>query len=131
VKKMSVSYNAASFTSVLNVADFDAETMENLVNVAINVLNMFGADTIPNMDGGGAGTKTVTLTSKQAGAVFLTVRQIYDGFWKPRGTTVIQGQSITIADVLANPTIVATIEKIASRLSEVAFVVAEDTSGIE
>ena len=128
---MSVSYNAASFTSVLNVADFDAETMENLVNVAINVLNMFGADTIPNMDGGAPGAKTVTLTSKQAGGVFLAVRQIYDGMWKPRGTTSTRGDSLSIADVLANPTVVALLEKIASRLSEVAFVVAEDTSGIE
>jgi hypothetical protein len=124
-------YNAASFSGPLNDSSISATNMENIVNIAINVLNMFGAATITNMNSGAAGSKTVTLTSKQAGAVFLTVRQIYDSFWKPRGTTVTQGQSVTLADVLANPTIVATIEKIASRLSEVAFVVAEDTSGIE
>jgi len=124
-------YNAASFSGPLNDSSISATNMENIVNIAINVLNMLGAATITNMNGGAAGSKTVTLTSKQAGAVFFTVRQIYDGFWKPRGTTVTQGRSITIADVLANPTIVETIRLAAQRLSSISFVVAEDTSGLE
>ena len=123
-------YTAASFSGPLNDASVSATNMENLVDIAINMLNMLGAETITNM-AGGPGTKSVTLTSKQAGAVFIVVRQIYRGFWiGPKGSTTL-GQSITEGDVLANPTIVATIEKVASRLSEVAFVVAEDTSGIE
>ena len=124
-------YTAASFSDPLNDSSISAENMENIVNVAINVLNMFGAATITNMNGGAPGAKTVTLTSKQAGGVFLAVRQIYDGMWKPRGTTSTRGDSLSVADVLANPTVVGLLEKIAHRLSEVAFVVAEDTSGIE
>lgn len=124
-------YTAASFSGPLNDSSISAENMENIVNVAINVLNMFGAATITNMNGGAPGAKAVTLTSKQAGGVFLAVRQIYDGMWKPRGATSTRGDSISVVDVLANPTVVALLEKIAHRLSEVAFVVAEDISGIE
>jgi hypothetical protein len=125
------SYNAANFSGVLNDSSISAENMENLVNVAINVLNMFGAATIPNMNSGAAGSKTVSLTSKQAGAVFLAVRMIYRGFWIGPKATGIAGMSLTEADVLANPTIVETIKLAAARLSSIAFKVAEDTSGIE
>jgi len=124
-------YNAASFSGPLNDSSISAANMENIVDIAINVLNMFGAATITNMNGGAAGSKTVTLTSKQAGAVFLAVRLIYRAFWiGPKGSTTL-GQSISEADVLANSTIVETIKLTARRLSSISFVVAEDTSGIE
>lgn len=126
-----VSYDADDFQDVLNDASISDETMERLVDVAIDTLNVLGAETITNMNGGAPGAKTVTLTSKQHGAVIFALRQIYLGVWKKPTATTTLGQSISVSDVLANPTIVALLEKMAHRLSEVAFVVAEDTSGIE
>lgn len=125
-------YTAASFSDLLNDASISATNMELIVDAAINSLNLLGAETITNM-AGDAGAKTVTLTSKQHGAVVYAVRLIYLGVWKVQqiGASSTLGQTLSTADVFANPTIVALLEKAAERLSEIPFIVAEDTSGID
>lgn len=125
-------YTASHFSGLLDDASISATNMENLVDSAIDLLNLFGAETISNMSGD-AGAKTVTLTSKQHGGVVQAVRVIYMGVWRNLqiGSSGLQGQTMSTTDVLANPTVVTLIEKIAERLSEIPFIVAEDTSGIE
>src|SRR3990170_2309498 len=93
--------------------------MEYIIDTSIDVLNIFHAD-IPNMTGS-TGSKTVSLESAQAGAVKIVTRIIYYGFWK--GITTTQGPgglgSITIPDIMSNPTIWGAIKEIARELREV------------
>lgn len=119
------SYTAANFKTILNDASIDEDDVEMLVNVAVGTLNLLGAATISNMS-----SKTISLTSKQFGAVVFATRQIYHGVWKKQPSTSIGGWSISEMDVLANPTLSALLEKFAARLSSIAFKVAEDDSGI-
>jgi hypothetical protein len=122
------SYSASDFSSLLHDTTINATTMETIVDAAIDTLNLFGADTISNMSGD-AGEKTVSLTSKQHGAVVFAVRQIHLGLYKREqiGATSTLGPSFTINDVLANPTIVETIKLAAKKLSPIAFKVGEAT----
>jgi len=80
---------------------------------------------------GDAGSKTVTLTSRQRGGVFHLARIIYFEFFKDRKGGSVGSFTITAIDLLANPTVMATVEKIAKKLGTVDFLVGEDTSGIE
>ena len=124
-----VSVSASDFKNVMHITDSDTN-MEYVLDMAINTLNLFGAEAIDNMSGD-AGSKTVTLTSKQQGGVFLAAQIIYEQMFKDRGNVGIGGVTVTTADLLANPVVMSTIEKIAKKLSTVNFHVAEDTSGLE
>jgi len=124
------SVTAQNFIDVMNISD-STTNMEYVLDLAIDTLNLYGATTINNMVGS-AGSKTVTLTSKQRGGVFHLARIIYRDFYKEAGkTTSIGGLTVTAIELLANPTVESAIEKIARRLSTVDFHVGEDTSGIE
>ena len=79
---------------------------------------------------GDAGSKTVTLTSKQQGGVFLAAQIIYEQMFKERGNVGMGGLTVTTTDLLANPVVVSTLQKIAKKLSTVYFHVGEDTSGL-
>jgi len=111
-------------TALCSVAE-----MENLIDVAIDTLNLFGAPTIDYMTGT-TPTKTITLTSKQRGSVLLVVRNIYYGLFRGKDTVSAGGVTITASDVLANPEIVKLIKLAAKKLQTVSFGVGEDTSGL-
>jgi len=128
VKKL-VSVTATDFINVMNITD-SATNMEYVLDLAIDTLNLYGATTIANMSGT-AGSKTVSLTSKQKGGVFLVARDIYYGVFKGIENITVAGLAVTISDVLGNPTIARTIETVARRLTTVDFHVGEDTTGYE
>ena len=73
------SVTAQDFINVMAITD-DAEDIEYVMDLAIDRLNIYGAD-LDNMTGD-AGSKTVTLTSAQRGAVFTVSRFIYNLFLK-------------------------------------------------
>lgn len=123
------SVTASDFINVMGITD-SATNMEYVLDLAIDTLNLYGAESIDNMSGG-AGTKTVTLTSRQRGGVFHLARVIYFEFFKDRRSASGGGINVTAIELLANPTVMSAVEKIAKKLSTVDFHVAEDTSGIE
>jgi len=123
------SVTAQNFIDVMNITD-STTNMEYVIDLAIDTLNLYGAEAITNMTGL-AGSKTVTLTSKQRGGVFHLARTIYHEFFQTRETAGLGPMSVSSVELLANPTIMLAVEKIAKRLKTVDFAVGEDTSGIE
>jgi hypothetical protein len=130
-----VSVTAATLKGVMDLADAiisDTE-MEGIIDLAVDVLNLYGAPDLANMSGT-AGTKTLSLTSKEKAAVFLVARDIYYGFFEDKESVSVGGVSVTTSDVLSNAELKATIQLAAKKLQhadELAFNVGEDTSGID
>ena len=94
-----------------------AATLEEILDCAIDALNLYSRGDLPNMSGT-AGSKSVSLDSGQAGAVKLVARAIYHGFYKGIDTTTIQGMTLTAGDVLGNPAVLATLKEAARQLAE-------------
>jgi hypothetical protein len=130
-----VSVSASDFDAVLNLAGSPSATvLETILDLAIDSLNIYGAS-LSNMSGT-VGSKTVTLETKERGAVFIVAREIFQKFYKGAGTaTPSGGFTITVGDLLNDNEFASLCEKLAHKLASssqgVAFVVAEDTSGIE
>lgn len=73
---VSVAYSDLHNVLNLTVSDITAVKTEALLDQAIDLLNLYANQSISNMAGSG-GSKTVTLTSKQRGAVFEVAKAIY------------------------------------------------------
>jgi hypothetical protein len=118
----------------MNIDD-SATNIEYVLDLSIDVLNIYGAS-LDNM-AGGAGTKTVTLTSQQRGGVFVMAREIYKKFPKDAGTTAAHSAlSVTESDILKDKELMELAETIGNRLeaasyTDIPFIVATDTSGID
>jgi len=107
-----------------SISDADAAFV---LNGAIYLLNTFGAGLTDLVAGTG------TYTSKQTGAIMAMAQQIYAKHFKnASGQTSINLGSIS-ASYSGDMQLLAFAEKLAERLksSSIAFVVAEDTSGLE
>jgi hypothetical protein len=127
------SVTATHFKNVMNV-DTSTTNLEYVLDLAIDSLNIFGAE-LSNMSGT-AGSKTVTLTSKQRGGVFIIAREIYQKFYKDAGShATISGLSLSASDLLTDDAFYGLCEKIGHKLAStsegIAFTVTEDTSGID
>lgn len=126
-----VSYTASELAAFLRIStpgDVSVETMEAIIDTAIETLTLEGASGLSYMSGS-AGSKTVSLTVKQRAAVLFVARLIYhSGDVK---TVSAGGVTAAAVDLLADPEYARRIHRYAQRLSEVPFIVAEDTSGIE
>lgn len=99
-----VSVTYSSFHSVMNltIGDIPAVNTENLLDWAIDTINLYGNVSITNM-AGVAGSKTVTLTSKQRGAVFLMAKFLYPSYRGPKDKVSVDGISIQNVDPLFIP----------------------------
>lgn len=112
-----VSLTAATVKLILNDSAISDTDMEILMDVAVDLLNLYGAE-ISNMTGA-AGTKTVSVESKQKGALMIATRAIYYGFWKGIENVGISSLSVSVSDVLANPAVISSIKDAAARLKEI------------
>ena len=126
------SVKASDWKNVMNLTDKPTDTQaEYILDLAIDTLNLFGA-TLSNMTGETPGSKTVTLTSKQRGAVFHAARAIYYGFFKEIKVASTGGVTVSVTDLVSNPEVVKTIKEAAKRLEAkdtgIPFVVAHADS---
>lgn len=112
-----VSVTGTIFKSVINDSVISDTNAEYMLDLAIDVLNLYGAD-LSNMTGA-AGSKTVNLESKEKGAVFLVARAIYYGFYKGIEPGIVDTVTVGATDVLGNPTILASIKEAARQLTEI------------
>ena len=101
----------------ITVADISAINAEKIIDLAVDCLNLYGAD-LPNMTGT-AGAKSLSLESKEKGAVFMVVRAVYYGFYKGLDVVGISSLSASSPDVMSNSTIAAVIKDAGHLLSEV------------
>ena len=112
-----VTISASNFKNLFNEADFEEEHAEEIIDLAIDILNLYSDADLPNMTGT-AGSKTVSLESKEKGAVFVVARAIYWGFYKGPQATAIQGQSLSPADVMGNSAVIQSVREAARMLAE-------------
>lgn len=127
------SVSGQDLINVMNLpATFTVTHAEYVLDLAIDTLNLYGAN-LSNMNGSNpAGSKTVDLTSKQRGAVFHAARAIYYAFFKEIEAVAVGELSVSVTDLASNPVVLKTIKEAAKRLeakdSGIPFVVAHADS---
>ena len=104
----------------LTTDEITAANTENLLDLSIDLLVLYSGDSISNMSGD-AGSKTVTLTQAQRGAVFLVARQLYYSFYEDITPASAGPLGINPTDVLANPTMERLLRLASRRLQPKAF----------
>jgi len=113
-----VAINADTFKKIFGLeADFDDEKAEEIIDLAVDLLNLYGDADLANM-GGATGSKTLNLESKQKGAVFVVARAIYYGFYNEPGSQSFQGQGGSMPDVMASPAVMLAVKEAARQLAE-------------
>lgn len=111
-----VSVSATDFKNIIQDSDISDENTERILDLAIDCLNLYGAE-LANM-GGTAGSKTVSLESKEKGAVFIVARAIYYGFFKGVETSTIGGLTVSSPDLMSNQAVLASVKEASRRLTE-------------
>ena len=112
-----VTITASTLDTLLNLSSgVPDETLEDLIDASIDLLNLFGAD-LPNL-AGAAGSKSVSLESREAGAVKLVARAVYHAFYKGIDTSSVHGLSYSQTDLLGNAVVVQSVQTAARMLAE-------------
>ena len=106
----------------LSTADLPLITGEAIIDLAINCINNLGTLEISALSGT-AGSKTLTVDSNERAAIMYGARAIYYGFYRGVDHVQVGNINLTVPDVLANPEVRSTLEKLAQNLHE------EDWSG--
>jgi len=114
------SLTAAKVKSLMHLTDGNISdtNMEYVIDQAINELNLEGNLDLPNM-GGTAGSKTVSLESREAGAVQRVARVIYYSFYKKLGSGGLSGMTASSPDLASDPTVQQAVKEAARRLVEI------------
>jgi hypothetical protein len=107
----------ATLQTLLHDTDIEEETCEDIIDLAVDLLNLFGAD-ISNMTGA-AGSKTLSVESREKGAIMLSARAIYYGFYKGVDSANVGSATVSVSDIMGNATVMNTIKEAAGRLKEV------------
>ena len=111
----------ATLTDLLNLSvpsDITAANAEKVIDQAIDSLNLYGDLDIPNMTGT-AGTKSVSITSGERGAILMVARAVYYGFYKGLDTTSVQSLNVASPDLMSNPQVLGAIKEAAEMLKDV------------
>lgn len=112
-----VNVQASDLDTLLHLThDVPDATLEVILDQAIDLLNLYGAD-LANMTGT-AGSKTVGLESKERGAVFHVARAVYYSFYKGVDSTSVGGMVVSTPDLMSNPNVLRTVREAANKLNE-------------
>lgn len=106
---VAVTYSTLHSLLHLVVADISAADTENLIDQAIDKLNLYGlgAFTISNLTGA-AGSKTVTVTSQERGAIMEVASSIYYLQYK-------EPSGMSISSLSQSPPTTAPVDEVAKR----------------
>jgi len=130
--------NAASLKSLVNDTTMAASSAEEIIDQSINELDTFGL-ALTNMTGV-AGTKTLTVTSAEKGAILALAMEYYQ-YYRSSGSSATSvnvsglGYSTNTSTGGSMGRIHEVAEKLAQQLmttqQDIAFSVGQDTSDIE
>jgi len=110
---------ASDLDAILNLAGQVSNTnLEKIIDLAIDCLNLYGNLDLPNMSGT-AESKTVSLESREKGAVFIVARAIYYSFYKGVESSTVGGLSVSTPDLMSNQTVLAAVKEAARQLAEI------------
>jgi len=102
----------------LTDSDITDATMETVIDQAIDELNLEGNLDLPNM-GGTAGSKTVSLESRERGAIQRVARAIYYSFYKGIETSSVANLTVSSPDLVSDPNVQRAVREAARRLVEI------------
>jgi hypothetical protein len=112
-----VSLTATLFKVVIHDSVLNSTTAEYIIDLAISEINL-RSDVDLSLMSGTAGSKTVSLESKEYAAVMEAARAIYYGFYKGIENSSVGGIAVNSPDLKSNPNVDAQIERAARRLAE-------------
>lgn len=105
--------------NILNDPNLSGPVAEQILDFSIDLLNLRGCD-LSNMSGD-EGSKTLTVTSRERGAIFFVAHAIYPSL--TRGGSGPSGSygplNLTVKDLLSDPTILAAVDQAAEKLKQV------------
>lgn len=107
---------ATEFKTLISDAGLAVATAEIIIDQAIDFLNLYGAE-LSNL-GGTAGTKTVSVESKEKGAIYFVARAVYDSFYKGTEGVGVGALALTTADLMSNSAVLQTVKEAARHLTE-------------
>ncbi len=100
----------------MNLPQLANDVAEFVLDSSIDVLDLFSGGSISNL-GGTVGTKSLSVTNGQRGAILLVARAVYYGFQKDLTGRTVGDITIQPTDLLSNAKVMETIQLAASRLS--------------
>jgi len=113
-----VSVTADTFKDLMNLPTLDDADVEQILDMAVDCLNLYGQLDMSNM-AGTAGSKTLNLTSQQKAAVFIVARAIYYGFYLHLSSSSVGGLTVTTpSDLMANIVVSESLHEAARLLME-------------
>ncbi len=113
---MGIVINAELIKSTLKIPTaVSNQSVEDLADATIDIMNSLGAD-IPNMSGS-AGTKTLSVDSKQRGKFWLGIRATYNSL-KDLTSKSVGDISFQPADLLSNDIVMQQLTKAANLAAE-------------
>ena len=113
-----VSVTADTFKDLMNLPTLDDADVEQILDMAVDCLNLYGQLDMSNM-AGTAGSKTLNLTSQQKAAVFIVARAIYYGFYLRLSSGSVGGLTVTTpSDLMANIVVSESLHEAARLLME-------------
>lgn len=107
----------ADLTTLMNLTvpdDISIIQVENIIDTAVNTLNIYNAG-IANLTGT-AGSKTASYTSKQWGCIINVARAVYYSFFKDLDQAHLQGMSVNTNDLLKEPAVLKMVQDMAAQL---------------
>jgi len=113
-----VSVTYSSLTGLLNLdvpGDLSAAQAEDILDMAINQINLFANVSVSNMSGT-AGSKTVTLTRSQWAAVYLVARVLYESGFKGVDGASTGGVTDSPSDPMSNRAVMDMVQQACSML---------------
>ena len=115
-----VTITGSDFKGLIQDASISDTNAEKIVDEAIDLLNLYGEDLDLSNLSGTAGSKTVAVTSKKRGAIYLFARAVYATFWMnaSNANVGIGGLSVTLGEVMGNPITFGALKEAAQLLRE-------------
>jgi len=112
------SLTASNIDTLFNLNGQISDTIiETWIDYAIDKINGYGPE-LPNMSGT-AGSKTVSLESKERGVVLDVVRTIYYSCYKGVASSTVGGLQVSTPDLMSNQTVLDAIKEAARMLNEI------------
>ncbi len=118
-----VTVTGAEFALLIADTGLSATNAEYILTQTVDLIKLYGGEevSLSNLSGT-AGSKSLSCTEKQRGAIYMAARNIYASIYKNAANTNVGGAvNISSTDLLSNPTVLASIKEAAILLREVNY----------
>lgn len=118
-----VTVTGADFAAKINDSGLTATNAEYILDTTIDQLNLYADLELSNLQGT-VGSKSLSVTSAQRGAIYFGARAIYASFWKNAANEtggIGALNSANSGDLMSNPVILSAIKEAALILQDLDY----------